>query len=86
VSPWQRKDRYRYAGASLLVGVVIGGLVTLALGYSEGPSTAIPERSTAGAIASDQVAARPTAAPPTRPGPHRPPPNPGGGGDDDDGG
>jgi hypothetical protein len=98
VLPWYRKERFRFAGAALLVGVVIGGLVTMALGYSEDPPAAIPERSDAAAIASDQAAARPTptatpapkarkapaATPaPTAP-PNRPPPNSGGGGDDDD--
>jgi hypothetical protein len=100
VLPWYRKERFRFAGAALLVGVVIGGLVTMALGYSEDPPAAIPERSDAAAIASDQAAARPTptatpapkarkapapaATPAPTAPPNRPPPNSGGGGDDDD--
>ena len=54
--PWYQQPRFRFAGAALLAGLVIGGLVTLALGYQGSPAAAIPERSAADAIASDQAA------------------------------
>jgi hypothetical protein len=56
VLPWYQQQRFRLAGAALLAGLVIGGLVTLALGYQSTPPAAIPERSAAEAIASDQAA------------------------------
>ncbi len=54
--PWYQQPRFRVAGAALLAGLVIGGLVTLALGYQGSPPAAIPEQSAANAIASDQAA------------------------------
>ena len=54
--PWYQQPRFRFAGAALLAGLVIGGLVTLALGYQGSPPAAIPERSAADAIASDHAA------------------------------
>jgi hypothetical protein len=67
VLPWYQQPRFRFAGAALLAGVVIGGLVTLALGYESSPHIAIPERTAADAIAGDRVAVstattRPTAS------------------------
>ncbi len=77
MQPWYDKDRFRLAGVALLVGVALGGLVTVALGYNEAPPAAIPERS-------DAATPAPT-APPPRPGPHRPPGPPGGDETIDDG-
>jgi hypothetical protein len=56
VLPWYQQPRLRVAGAAVLAGLVIGGLVTLALGYKRSPPAAIPERSAADAIASDETA------------------------------
>jgi hypothetical protein len=56
VLPWYQQPRFRLAGAAVLAGLVLGGLVTLALGYSNAPPAAIPEGSAADAIASDQSA------------------------------
>jgi hypothetical protein len=56
VLPWYQQPRLRLAGAALLAGLVIGGLVTLALSYQNTPPAAIPEGSAADAIASDQSA------------------------------
>ena len=66
--PWYQQPRFRVAGAALLAGLVIGGLVTLALGYQGSPPAAFPEHSAADAIASDQAAvATATATPASRP-------------------
>jgi hypothetical protein len=56
VLPWYQQPGFRFAGAALLAGLMIGGLVTLALGYKSSPPAPIPERSAADAIASDRAA------------------------------
>jgi outer membrane biosynthesis protein TonB len=56
VLPWYQQQRFRFAGAALLAGLGIGGLVTLALGYQSSPHAAIPERSAFDAIGSDRAA------------------------------
>jgi hypothetical protein len=95
VLPWHQQPRLRVAGAALLAGPMIGGLVTLALGYESSPPAAIPERSDADAIASDHAAVatatataaapRPAATATPNPPPRPPHPHPGGGDDDDPG-
>jgi hypothetical protein len=67
---WFRGDRVWLAGGALLAGVLLGGLVTLALGWDTTPTKTIPQRSAAEAIASDRAAAptpTPTATPTAAP-------------------
>jgi hypothetical protein len=68
VLPWYRDQRFRYAAAALLAGLVIGGIVTIALGHKSSSLPPISDRSDAEAIASDHAAvakpaAKATAAP-----------------------
>jgi hypothetical protein len=61
VLPWYSQPRFRLAGAALLAGLVIGGLLTVALGYQSAPKQVL-DRSAAEAIASDHAAVAKPAA------------------------
>ena len=58
---WLRSEKLHFTAFALLMGLVVGGLLTYALGVSTSEPSRISERSDADAIASDQAAPTPTA-------------------------
>jgi hypothetical protein len=60
MQPWHQNERLRIAAVALAAGLILGGLVALAVGHPKLTRFGKPQKSTADAIASDQpiVAAR----------------------------
>src|SRR5215208_1209951 len=65
MQPWYRNERLRIAAIAIAAGLVLGGLVALAVGQPKLTRFGQPQKSTADAIAGDQ----PIVAPRTKPKP-----------------
>jgi hypothetical protein len=63
MQPWYLNERLRIAAIAIAAGVILGGLVVLAVGHPKLTRFGQPQKSTADAIASDQPAVRPRTKP-----------------------